>query len=216
MNIQYILTLYVILLFSCCVHEAAHAWVADMCGDDTARLLGRVSLNPAVHIDPIGTVIFPLLMLATGIPYLFGWAKPVPVNPQRFHNYRHDDIMVSLAGIISNLLLGLVAAMLLRMVNVIFHLPPGHPFVFLLRYLMVINAVLASFNILPIPPLDGSHVLYHYLPMKVAWRYQMLNQYGFVLLFLFLVIANYLPFDIFGLLMAIPMHLYNLVAGPIY
>ena len=178
---------FVVLLFSLSVHECAHAWMADRCGDDTARLMGRITLNPIAHIDPIGTVGMPLFMMISGVDFLFGWAKPVPVNPRRFNNYRRDDILVSLAGIASNLIMALFAAMALR---IIFAIDPASfpaPILKALVFLMQINVVLAAFNLIPIPPLDGSHVLFHYLPPDMASKFRLLEQYGFILLILLLM-----------------------------
>jgi Zn-dependent protease len=178
---------FVVLLFSLSVHECAHAWMANKCGDDTAQLMGRITLNPIAHIDPIGTVVMPLFMMMSGIPFLFGWAKPVPVNPGRFNNYRRDDILVSLAGIASNLMLALFAAMVLRIIIVINPASFPPPILKALFFLMQINVVLAVFNLIPIPPLDGSHVLFHYLPPDMASKFRMLERYGFILLILLLM-----------------------------
>lgn len=209
-----LVVLYAVLVFSCCVHEFAHAWAAYACGDDTAKLAGRMTLNPVVHIDPIGTIAFPLLaivigMFSQGAMFLFGWAKPVPVNPRRFQNYRRDDIIVSLSGIASNLLLALFAASLLRSIYVFGGFAFAGPIVFILRYLMMINVVLAVFNLIPIPPLDGSHVLYHYLPMQAAWQFRKLEQFGFVILIIFLSTG------IFHTIISIPMQIFMRLAGPL-
>jgi len=208
-SIENLIVLYAVLLFSLCVHEFAHAWAANMCGDDTARLMGRMTLNPLVHIDPIGTVVFPLLAMVTGATFLFGWAKPVPVNPGRFGNYKRDDILVSLAGIICNLLLALFAATTLRTIYIIGPFPLVNQVIFVLRYLMIINVILGVFNIIPIPPLDGSHVLYHFLPPEAASKFQQLQQYGFVLLILFLMTG------VLGLIISPPLAFFRLIAGPL-
>ncbi len=212
MQIQELIVLYMVLLFSCCVHEFAHAWSANKCGDDTARLLGRMTLNPVVHIDPIGTILFPLLaivigMLSHGGFFLFGWAKPVPVNPGRFHNYRRDDIIVSLSGIASNLLIAFIAASALRSIYAVGGFPFAVPIVFILQYLMYINVILAVFNMVPIPPLDGSRVLYHYLPPEVAQRFQRLERYGFVILIFFLYTG------VFQRIISIPLQIFMQIAG---
>lgn len=209
MATEYLAAIYVVLLFSCCVHEFAHAWTAYRCGDDTAMLSGRMTLNPIVHIDPIGTVAFPLLALMMGAPFLIGWAKPVPVNPRRFQNYRRDDILVSLSGIASNLLLALFTATLLRSLYVFGGFPFIVPVVFILRYLMYLNVVLAVFNLIPIPPLDGSHVLYHYLPMETAWQFRKLERFGFIIIILFLLTG------VFWTIVKVPLQIFNYIAGPL-
>jgi len=183
--------------------------MAYRCGDDTAMLSGRMTLNPIPHIDPIGTIAFPLLALLMGTPFLLGWAKPVPVNPRRFNNYRRDDILVSVSGIASNLVLALLAATLLRTIYVFGGFPFIRPIVFILQYLMYLNVVLAVFNLIPIPPLDGSHVLYHYLPMQTAWQFRRLEQFGFIILILFLMTG------VFRHIVAVPMQIFNYIAGPL-
>lgn len=209
MSIENLIVLYVVLLFSCCVHEFAHAWTANMCGDNTARLSGRMTLNPVAHIDPIGTVVFPLLAIVSGMHFLLGWAKPVPINPSRFQNPRRDDILVSLAGITSNLLLALVAASMLRSIFVFGVTAFAAPVVLILRYLMLINVVLAVFNLIPIPPLDGSHVLFHYLPPNAAMQFRKLEQFGFIILILFLMTGA------FGVIISVPLQIFSLIAGPL-
>jgi Zn-dependent protease len=214
MQVEYLIVVFVVLLFSCCVHEFAHAWTANACGDDTARLLGRMTLNPVVHIDPIGTILFPLMAIVIGAlshggMFLFGWAKPVPVNPRHFHNYRRDDILVSLSGIGSNVLLALFAAGALRSIYIFGGFPYAAPIVFILRYLMYINVVLAAFNLVPIPPLDGSRVLYHYLPFEAAQLYRKLEQYGYVILILFLWMG------MFHAVISLPLEIFIRLAGPL-
>jgi Zn-dependent protease len=179
-----------------------------MCGDDTARLMGRISLNPIVHIDPVGSIIFPLLAMMTGAP-LLGWAKPVPVNPGRFRNYRRDDILVSLAGVASNLLLALFAVALLRTLSHVEGVGYDHPVAALLRPLLFINVILLVFNLIPIPPLDGSHVLYHFLPLGAAEHFRMLQQYGFIILIVLLISG------ILKWLILPPLVFFLVLAGPL-
>ena len=189
-NIFEILVQFVCLLFSLCVHEAAHAKTAELCGDNTARFMGRISLNPLVHIDPIGTVVMPLIMLATNIP-LIGWAKPVPINPRNFRHRSRDSILVSLAGPASNLLLVIVFAIILRLMVVFTDATPGAhslsiitPF-FTLAYMMVIlNLVLMLFNLIPIPPLDGSHLLYEIVGERGQRVMDQIGPFGILIVFL--------------------------------
>src|SRR5512140_3596592 len=149
---------FIVLLFSLTVHESAHAWTADRLGDPTARLLGRVSLNPVVHADPIGTVVFPLLSMISGLP-LIGWAKPVPVNISRLRQRRSGYVLVAAAGPASNLLLALLAAGLLALMPAapmsVGSADVSAPLLTLLTRALYVNVLLAVFNMLPIPPLDG-------------------------------------------------------------
>jgi Zn-dependent protease len=175
---------YVVLLFSLSVHESAHAWTALRQGDPTAQRLGRISLNPLVHIDVIGTVVLPLVMIFTQVP-LLGWAKPTPVDPRSFKNLRRGQIVVSGAGPLSNLLLALLfTALLFVAVRVL----PGplreQPIVVFLSMGVQLNVLLAVFNLVPLPPLDGSHVVEWALPNGMGHRYMaMIAPYGgFILL----------------------------------
>ncbi len=168
-------------LFAISVHESAHAWTASQCGDPTARMLGRVSLNPIRHIDLFGTIILPLIAALSGIP-LLGWAKPTPVDPRNFRNPVLDDILTSVAGPVSNFVVAAGALLVLGGISLssasghilVLGLSSGFggsasdsawaPVAVLLYELMLINIVLAVFNLIPVPPLDGSHVLRHFLP----------------------------------------------------
>lgn len=191
MNIDFgqVFIAYLVLLFSLTVHEAAHAWTAERLGDSTARLMGRVSLNPAVHVDVVGTIVFPLVALLTGIPVL-GWAKPVPVNTLRLKHWRRDYMFIAAAGPISNLILAVLASLVWRAINgPMAQLPAEGTFSFLapaatfLGYAILINVTLALFNFIPIPPLDGGNVLGGLLPEKAAARYDRIRPYGFMLLY---------------------------------
>jgi Zn-dependent protease len=183
-NVAVGLMSYVVLLFSLAVHESAHAWTALRQGDPTARSLGRISLNPLVHIDVVGTVVMPLLMIFTNVP-LLGWAKPTPVDPRYFRNLRRGQIIVSGAGPLSNLVLALVCtAGLFLAVRVL----PGplreQPVVVFLSMGVQLNVLLAVFNLVPLPPLDGSHIVEWALPNGVGHRYvRAIAPYGgFILL----------------------------------
>lgn len=187
MSIESTLILLVLLIISLSVHEAAHAWTADRLGDPTARMLGRLTLNPLAHIDWIGTVLFPLIAIYSGVP-LLGWAKPVPVNGHNLRHPRRDFAIVAAAGPISNLLQAIVASMLLMIV-------PGGDTVggggttaadFLLRF-MVLNVMLAVFNMIPVPPLDGGNVLAGILPERAAQLVDALRPYGFMILYALLL-----------------------------
>jgi Zn-dependent protease len=175
-DITTILIRFLVLLFSLSVHEAAHAWTASRLGDDTARRLGRVTLNPIVHIDPIGTLLLPLVALASGSGFLIGWAKPTPVNVRHLRDPRRDNILVTVAGPTSNLAIAVAAAVLLRTLGSS-SLPGTIAF-----EMLTLNVLLAVFNMLPIPPLDGGHVLLGVLTPRAAVRLGALQQYGFFIL----------------------------------
>ena len=178
----------VVLFFSLSLHESAHAWSAERFGDPTGRLLGRVSLNPLVHVDPIGTVVFPLVgMLSGGV--IFGWAKPVPVDTSRLRDPKKAQMIVSAAGPLSNLLAAVVFGLGLR---ILLGLPAGfaswlaEPLQLILRSGLYLNVILAVFNLLPIPPLDGSWILSGLLPKPLDRVVEMVRPFGFLLLLLFL------------------------------
>jgi Zn-dependent protease len=177
---------FIVLLFSLTVHEMAHAWTADRLGDPTARLLGRVSLNPIVHADLIGTVIFPLLAMIGGVP-LIGWAKPVPVNVGLLRHDRRDYVIVAAAGPIANLLLALAAALALRLLPVspvtLGEPNVSVPLAALLSRAIQLNVLLAVFNLIPIPPLDGGNMIGGLLPRRFASMFDAVRPYGFMLLY---------------------------------
>lgn len=195
---------FVVFLFSLSFHEAAHAWTSERFGDDTGRLQGRISLNPMAHIDPVGTILFPLMgFLRIGGFFFFGWAKPVETNPLRWRNKDLANISVSAAGPISNMILALIGFIVLKVMlgtgNYVHRrYMPGGPFDLvtpmpgmpdwalpvgtMVSVLLLTNISLAVFNLIPIPPLDGSHILYTLLPDSMKDTYSNLSQYGFILL----------------------------------
>lgn len=208
MNLHAVLIIFqiVVLLFAISLHEAAHGWMASRLGDQTARMLGRVTLNPLRHIDPFGTVLVPLLCVYAGFP-LIGWAKPTPVTTRNFKNIKRDDILTTLAGPASNLLTSIVALVLL----IVFKLfsattvltavmaaqtgmidptvmngsPVLFPLTLLLYYAVRLNLVLMAFNLIPLPPLDGSHVLRNVLPYNWLRAYDSIGMIGLILIFFF-------------------------------
>jgi Zn-dependent protease len=185
-NVAQIFISFIVLLFSLTVHEMAHAYTADRLGDPTARLLGRVSLNPIVHADLIGTIVFPLIASISGVP-LIGWAKPVPVSVRRLRNPRRDYVIVAAAGPVSNLALAILAAIALRML-VISPMTIGEPNISvplatLLGHAIQINVLLAVFNMLPIPPLDGGNVLAGLLPVSLMRPFNAIRPYGFLVIY---------------------------------
>jgi Zn-dependent protease len=180
------------------LHEAAHGWVAERCGDDTARVLGRVSFNPIRHIDLFGTLLLPALLLLLKAPFLFGYAKPVPVNFGRLRHPKRDMIWVALAGPAANVLLAFAAALLLH--PAAFAPPALAPWLGEnLANAIFFNVVLAVFNMLPLPPLDGGRVLTGVLPRRVAWRFASLERYGLLILIGLLFLAPFAAQSLFGI-----------------
>lgn len=196
-----------VLIFSLALHELAHAWTADRMGDKTARNLGRVTLNPLKHLDPVGTV----LLLVVG----FGWAKPVPIRPGNFRSYRLGMFVVSVAGIVINLLIAVAALLLLvalgtNMGNLGQVLASGDSLRYGLFVAAQINVVLAVFNLLPVPPLDGSKVLQAFLPSGMQRAMWQLERYGFFLVIIILVLFRE---QVFGLINSVTLTLLQLILG---
>jgi Zn-dependent protease len=183
-----------ILLFSVMIHECAHGLVALLFGDDTAKRAGRLSLNIVRHIDLVGTIILPLILLVTRSGIIFGWAKPVPVSASKLRNPARDYTFVSLAGPISNMLLAFAFASVLPLSMIIFK---GHGiYLSIAKFVLFgvrINIILGMFNLLPIPPLDGSHVLAYLLPYPLSVRYQQMARYG-ILIMLILILTDSLKY----------------------
>ena len=171
-------------------HEFGHAWMAYKCGDDTARIMGRMTINPIVHIDPIGTVLIPLMILLFSPSFfIFGWAKPVPVNPNNYENRKRDDILISMAGPAMNVIL---AILLMAVYRLAVELPidvGAGAIVHNLELVAFISMILCVFNLIPIPPLDGSHVMRHVVGMSEE-TYLKIAQYGFIIL---LIAINVFP-----------------------
>lgn len=182
-----VLLIIVVLIFSIVVHEVAHAWQARREGDDTADRLGRITLNPIPHLDPVGSFIVPAVLYFSGSGFLFGWARPVPVNKANYRDPVGGDIRVSLAGIISNLGLAVIATLLMAVLVKVESVSgslgvAGDTAYNALNYGILINLILAFFNLLPIPPLDGSHVLAHLLPEGLRRPYQRVSEWGILIL----------------------------------
>jgi Zn-dependent protease len=202
MTLQHVAILFQLIafLFAISVHESAHAWTANRCGDPTARMLGRITLNPIKHIDLFGTVILPLIAMLTHFPVI-GWAKPTPVNPRNFKNLVLDDILTSVAGPVSNFIVATSATILLAAIAVIATngrmivqgaltgFAVGNsvlvPVSLLLYAFLQINVLLAVFNLIPVPPLDGSHVLRHFLSENVRRVYDTVGMFGLMALVFF-------------------------------
>lgn len=169
------------LVMAVVLHEVAHGYAAWRLGDPTARMANRLTLNPLAHLDPVGSVILPLILVVTGSPVLFGWAKPVPFNPWYFRDPRKGIMLVGAAGPLTNFAVALASGLLFRVVT-----PWSAVLGLFLAYLCGTNVVLGVFNLIPIPPLDGSRVLLGLLPRELAGRYLKLERYGFLIIFLLL------------------------------
>jgi Zn-dependent protease len=196
LNVTNLVISLLVLIVSLSVHEAAHAWSASRLGDDTAKRLGRVTLNPVVHTDPIGTLLLPLIAMASGAP-LIGWAKPTPVNTRNLRNPRRDHILVTAAGPVSNLLIAVSAAVAIQ-AGAMGH---GNLSDYLVYDTLTLNVLLAVFNMLPIPPLDGGQILMALLPPQVAMKLGFMYQYGF------LILMGLLVAGVLGSLIARPYYL---------
>ena len=193
-NVAQIFISLIVLLFSLTIHEMAHAWTADQLGDPTARLLGRVSLNPLVHADPIGTILFPLVAMVSGAP-LIGWAKPVPVSMRYLRHPQRDYVLIAAAGPASNLLLAIAASIVALLLPVspqtLGEPNVTAPLAAILGQLLRLNVLLAVFNMIPIPPLDGGNVLAGLLPYRLASVFDRLRPYGFLLLYLLIFTGGF-------------------------
>jgi Zn-dependent protease len=191
--IQQIIIWALPILFAITVHEVAHGWMASKLGDKTALMLGRLTLNPLKHIDTVGTIIIPLALLIMsrmfGGGIIFGWAKPVPVNPRNLHNPRRDMALVALAGPISNLLMAIIwtAVMKLGVVLMTHGIKFAIPIALMGKAGLIVNLILMILNLIPIPPLDGSRIIAALLPPRLAYKYERIAPYGFFILIILLI-----------------------------
>lgn len=193
-----------VLLFSVVLHEVAHGFSAYKLGDPTAKYAGRLSLNPVRHLDPVGSVLVPLFLVIMRSPFLFGWAKPVPINPYNFRDQKYGPAKVALAGPAANLSLALIFGLAIRFFSGLINLPV----LFLIfSFIVFINILLAVFNLLPIPPLDGSHILFTFLPYSMRNLKMFLIQYGFFILLSFIFFGG------FRLVSPLISGIYSLITG---
>lgn len=200
MNILPFIFFFIILLFSAIIHEYAHGWMADQLGDPTARMSGRLTMNPIAHIDPMGTIMVPILLaLASGGRFLFAWAKPVPYNPYNLKNPEMDAAKIAFAGPASNLAVALIFGLLMRILTL-------NSLTIFFGIIVYINILLAVFNLVPIPPLDGSKLLFAVLPSSAREFKMFLSRYGYFILLLFI-------FWGFDIIIPIILALYRIITG---
>ncbi len=200
-----ILFFLVILIFSIIIHEIAHGYVAEMLGDKTARLAGRLTLNPVPHIDPVGSILVPAVMLfgstAVGHPFAFGWAKPVPYNPHNLRNLKWGTIAVASAGVLANLFIAIIFGLMLRysaelgIVSV--------PFLEILATIVTLNLVLMVFNLIPFPPLDGAKVLFALLPIRFQYIHDYLERNWLIFIVFVLFFAQYIIWPVTSFLFGV-------------
>ena len=214
-NIQEAILTIPALMIAVILHEVAHGWVAYKMGDPTAKLAGRITLNPIPHIDPLGTIILPGLFILINSPILFGWAKPVPINPLNFKDLRKGTFLVSIAGVVTNIFLAILFGMLYRIITGMIYSADVNiahslliPLAIFCAKSVLINLILALFNIIPIPPLDGSRALMSFLSLKYWETFYKMEMYGF------LIISILLFTGILGRIIYPPLvFLYDLILG---
>lgn len=191
---------FLIIIPSAIIHEYAHGWIADMMGDPTARHAGRLTINPIVHMDLFGTILMPIMLsLASGGALMFAYAKPVPYNPYNLKNQKWGPAMVAIAGPLANLLLAIAFALVVRVL-------PVSNFTSILEIIVYANVMLMVFNLLPIPPLDGSKILYAVLPTSAYKVKDFLDRYGFMILLFFI-------FFLFGIISPVIQFIFRLLVG---
>ena len=201
-SINIIIFQVVVLIFSAVIHEYMHGWMADRLGDSTAKDAGRLTMNPIVHLDFFGSLLLPFLLVITGSPFVFGWAKPVPFNPYNLKDQKYGIAKVAIAGPAANLITALFFGFVLRFAP----LGDNVMLITLLAIIVQINLLLMIFNLVPIPPLDGSKVLMSFLPTEARNTYMKLERYGMILVMFFIIFA-------FNLIIPIINFLFRLIVG---
>jgi len=177
----------IVLIMSVVVHEVAHGYTAYLLGDNTARLSGRLTLNPIKHLDPFGSVILPLLLVFMNAGFVIGWAKPVPYNPNNLRDVKKGTFLVAIAGILANLILVIIFGLFIRFMPMFISGVAAESLYRITSIIVILNLVLVVFNLIPIPPLDGSKILFSYLPVKYKYIENFLEKWGMMLLLFFIV-----------------------------
>lgn len=191
----------IVLIFSAVIHEYMHGWMADRLGDPTAKVSGRLTLNPIPHIDLFGSILLPFLLVITGAGFVLGWAKPVPFNPYNLRDQKYGPAKVAAAGPLANLIAAVFFGLLLRFLSL-----PNALFGILLALIVWINLLLMIFNLIPIPPLDGSRIIMPFLPYEWQNKFAGIERYGLILVLLFVMIG-------FSLIVPIILFLFKLIVG---
>jgi len=186
-----------VVFYSIIIHEVSHAYAGYLLGDDSAKRAGRLSFNPLVHIDPFGTVLLPLLLYITA-GFIWGYAKPVPYNPYNFRSFKRDSGLTALAGPVSNILIAILFAL-------IYHISGNMVLIFITRWVIFFNLLLAFFNLIPFPPLDGSKVLGMFLPDQLYLKWTMQERKGMILLFGIIIVSNLLKLNLVGQIVLPPV-----------
>jgi len=206
MQVQFIDGIFyvLVLIMSIVIHEFSHGYSAYLFGDNTARLSGRLTLNPIKHLDLFGSIILPLILILSQTGFIIGWARPVPYNPNNLRNRKIGNIVVAFSGIAANLAIAIIFGLLIRFGYILglpaYNLIQPHPFYLISSMIVILNLVLALFNIIPIPPLDGSKILFSFLPNKLRYIENILEKWGFLILIIFIIfIWKYIsPLVFFG------------------
>ncbi len=191
----------IVLIYSAIIHEYMHGWMAERLGDNTAKDLGRLTLNPIPHIDPIGSILLPVILIASGASFIFGWAKPVPYNPYNLRDAKYGGAKVALAGPMANLIVAITFGLFLRFMPSL-----SLEMSYFIQIIVFINLLLMVFNLVPIPPLDGSKVIMPFLSADWQKRFMMLEQYGMILVFAFVWFG-------FGIILPIIYSLFSFITG---
>ncbi len=206
MDIQIVIFSIIVLIYSAIIHEYMHGWMAERLGDNTAKDEGRLTLNPIPHIDPIGSLLLPFILISSGASFVFGWAKPVPFNPNNLRDKIYGGARVAAAGPFANLIMALFFGIVLR---AIFIFEPAFVNQLMVNFLVIIvqiNLLLMIFNLVPIPPLDGSKILMPFLPYHWKIRFLKMEQYGFILVLAFVMVG-------FPLIIPVISFLFRLIVG---